>query len=138
VDATEKEQFDNMTAQINQSEDMYKIIHKNGAWNINFNKMFSDPDGDALTFNATSDTNTTITIRGKSAKVTPDTEFFGKQTVQFFATDSSNATTSSPLIDVYVSPEESHWRTCFWYYVASFILFILAVLCFIMYFVKKA
>ncbi len=73
-------------------KDEYPIqisLKKNNDKTINFDEFFYDPDGDVLTYTATGNNKIDVEIDDEEneAKLTPDFDFVGVETVKFKATD---------------------------------------------------
>ncbi|MBI4140858.1 PGF-pre-PGF domain-containing protein, partial [Candidatus Woesearchaeota archaeon] len=65
---------------------------------LNLAKFFSDPDGDALSFSATSVEHIKITFDGSNAVLTPDAGWHGRASTTFSANDGQASVSSNEVI----------------------------------------
>jgi len=72
---------------------------------INLEKYFQDPDGDALTYSATSTNNIQIEIIGNTAHLTPTRGWTGEEKTTFIADDQKGGKINSNTVTLKVQKQ---------------------------------
>lgn len=86
--------------ELNQTEVTLTLEEDSGSVTLDLNDVFTDPDGDSLSFGYNAGENFTISIVDGVATITPAQDFTGTETIEFSATDGDVTLKLNITIDV--------------------------------------
>ena len=87
------------------SEYTYFAIQSGSNLILDLNDYFTDPDDDALVYTATQPSNFTVVVTDNMLTLTPDPGFTGTRSISIIASDDSEVTDQTILVDILESNE---------------------------------
>lgn len=88
----------------------YIKFKKNTQYKIDLSKWFYDPDGDQLSFSAKTGNKLEISIKRNTAYLKPEKNWYGKEEITFFATDSKGGKVQKTFYTHVVNKEQSFFE----------------------------
>ncbi|MCF7860988.1 hypothetical protein K9M79_01990 [Candidatus Woesearchaeota archaeon] len=110
---TQKEDIDQIIKYFQDTqtpEYKFNLMYEDQIYQLNLSEMFTDPDGDVLSYTSEETENLTIHIFDEIAKIVPDTDFCGIRRTSFTAYDYLGESANSSTITIIVQNTEEKSR----------------------------